>query len=209
MFDSSNEAEEQSSAHINKIYFFDLDHTLIKVNSSAAFGKFLFQKNQLPLSKALLLGLFYRLHRWGLVSLHKLHSLSFRYLFKGIEKHFFSGFLQEQLQSEFDRFRSSRMSKVFEEARLSGELYILSSSPDFIVEAYAQLFGADGFYATEYCTDEKGVFSHVGVVVNGEKKWAFAKKKIQGRMSYAYSDDAIDAPLLDGVTSGCLIEPER
>lgn len=209
MVNRSHEAEEQSSAKLKKIYFFDLDHTLLKVNSSAAFGKYLFQKNQLPLSKALLLSLVYRLHRWGFVSLSKLHSLSFRYLFKGIEKQFISTLLKEQLQSEFDRFRSGRMSKIFEEARSSGELYILSASPDFIVEAYAQKFGADGFYATQYCTDEKGFFSHVGVVVNGEKKWAFAQEKIQGHMSFAYSDDAIDAPLLNGVTKGYLIEPER
>lgn len=204
-----NGAEEQSSASSKHIYFFDLDHTLIKANSSAAFGKFLFRKKIISFPRALFLVLVYRLHRWRMVSLTKLHLLSFKFIFKDIEKRFFSELLQEQLQADFDRIQSSRMSEVYKEARSKGELYILSSSPDFIVEAYAKKFAVDGFYATEYCTDERGVFSHVGVVVDGEKKWEYAKEKIKGLTSFAYSDDSVDAPLLNGVANGFLIEPER
>ena len=96
------------------------------------------------------------------------------------------------------------MSAIFEDARSRGPVFVVSASPDLIVKEYAKLFAADGFCATEYLADEKGVFTHVGAVVNGEAKWAFAKERIDGCVSYAYSDDVRDRPLLDNVTHGVL-----
>jgi HAD superfamily phosphoserine phosphatase-like hydrolase len=186
------------------VYFFDLDHTLITGNCSALFGAYLYAKGKLGFPTAALLLLYYRLHKWKWLSLEKLHHRSFKLLFSGRNKSEFTALLQEQVRNDFAGKKCPHMSAILEEARRSGPVYVVSASPDLIVKEYAKLFGADGYCATEYVADANGVFTHVGVIVNGQEKWDFAKERIQGLTSYAYSDDISDMPLLDNVTHGIL-----
>lgn len=156
--------------------------------------------------KTLFLLFLYTLHKWKLLSLAKLHRYSFHMIFKGKEKSFYQSLVQEQVKNDFTHKRCPKMRKIFESSRSAGETYLVSASPDFIVEAYARMFQVDGYFATEYCTDAKGEFTHVGNIVDGAAKWGFAKKKIDGRVSYAYSDDLADKVLLDNVTHGVLVK---
>lgn len=194
-----------SDSNIKRITFFDLDHTLIKSNCSALFGFDLYRNRVITLVKAVYLLIFYFLHKYGIISLKTLHQKSFVSIFKGKKQEFFCTLAAENVKKTFENQKNVPVVQLLEQARAEGDVYIVSASPDFIVKAYADLFGVTGFYATEYCVDENNKFSCIGCIADGEAKWEFAQTAIEGCYSVAYSDDEIDLPLLQNVDEGYLV----
>lgn len=188
------------------ITFFDLDHTLITANGSVLFGLYLYQQGKTSLPKSALLLLIYFLKKIKIVSLLTLHKFSFRYLFKGKNKEEYLPLVRQQIAKDLSKYKSALMQPALEQAFNRGDVYLLSSSPDFIVQEYAAAFGFQGFQGTEYATDDEGNFSHIDALVDGEAKKEFAQSQMTGGLvSYAYSDDLTDAPLLAHVDFGYLV----
>lgn len=187
------------------ITFFDLDHTLITANGSVLFGVYLYRQGKSSLLNSALILLVYLLKTMKIVSLLTLHRWSFRYLFKGKNKGEYLPLVRQQIAKDLPKYKSSLMEPALQQALARGDVYLVSSSPDFIVQEYAAAFGFHGFQGTEYATDHQGNFSHVEGLVDGAAKRDFARERARGLVSYAYSDDLTDAPLLGGVDFGYLV----
>ncbi len=141
-----------------------------------------------------------------LISLSTLHHWCFKFLFKGKEKQDYLHLVKQQVAKDLPRYQSTLMSPALKEALGRGQVFLLSSSPDFIVQEYANAFGFHGYLGTTYSIDQCGKFFQVDKLVDGQAKWAFAKERVkEGRVSYAYSDDLTDKPLLENVDYGYLV----
>ncbi len=129
------------------------------------------------------------------MSVKGLHEACFDKLFKGRPKIEF-----EHLSAQFvDQFSQEDYieSVLFKLREVEGVKYICSSSPDFLVSLFAKKFKVDEWLASSYDLDQKGCFSKIGFIVDGERKAAFLKeKRILGETTVAYSDSLDDLPFL-------------
>lgn len=185
-----------------KLAIFDLDHTLLRVNSSYHFGLYLYRKRQLPL-KALLSMIFsYVQQRILHTPLQVLHRRHFYNFFAGRESDFF--------KHEATMFRDARLDcliyppalKRLQQLKVSGYyIVILSGSPNFLVDPIAEKLGADRGIGTDYIVDSTGRFTDVAQVMDGHDKAQVARQIAYDLGCHlndveAYSDSHLDLPLL-------------
>lgn len=187
--------------------FFDLDHTLLKVNCSFCFGKYLYQHGVLSLSQLLLLSSIYFLHRIGIFSIKTLHKIAFKQLFLRRPRSFFTQHVELFLQENFEKMLYPPAIQRLKAAQLSGHyVAILSNSPDFLVEAIAKKLEVAHFEGTVYGVDEAQRFSHIQQLIQGEDKAASTINtlellQIKKKNTTIYSDSIRDlAFLLSGGT---------
>lgn len=185
--------------------FFDLDHTLLKVNSSFCFGKYLYKQGILSVSQLLQLGPIYFLHKAGIFSAKTLHRLVFKRLFLGLPRSFFKQHLDLFLQDNFERMLYHPAVERLKAAQLSGHyVAILSNSPDFLVEAIAKRLQVSHFEGSIYSVDEAQRFSHIKQLIQSEDKAAsivntLKSHEIKKENTTIYSDSILD---LDFLLSG-------
>ncbi len=181
---------------------FDLDHTLLKVNSSYHFGSYLYRQKFFSFSKLLACLSDYACHKWLGLSIQALHTKTFNRLFKGcalsdIQNHV-DQFLTEHLTSMLYQPAVQRLQL----ARAQGEnLLILSSSPDFLVGAIARRLQVERWKATTYQVDSQGNFQAIIKVIEGQDKAYFVKDlALQMSIPFSrvtvYSDSHLDLPVL-------------
>lgn len=187
----------------------DVDGTLTRSNISFLFGKYLYEKGELSIGRALLLTLLYFFHCAGMVSLRSLHLKAFSLLFKGK-----SALVFEKLAQHF--FLSSKhliRADVFEKVCLSGKagerIVLLSASPDFLVKKVAEALSIPEWYGTEYCIDVQGNFSSVGTIMTGEEKATLMQEKKEQERLVAVTDSAQDLPLLLLADEVLVVSPDR
>jgi HAD superfamily phosphoserine phosphatase-like hydrolase len=139
--------------------FFDLDHTLITVNSSYCFGSYLHERrfiSKLYLYRCLF---DYMRHKWFGLSIENLHKKVFKHLFNGCSKDLIEqmakAFVQERLPSLFYEPAVRRLRAAQKAGHYT---IILSSSPDFIVAPLAEILMVDEWQASMYACDKEGFF---------------------------------------------------
>lgn len=193
---------------------FDLDHTLLSVNCSFQFGQYLFSHRQSSIWKTACQAFFYAAHAAGQLSIDQIHQRSFSLFFKGksssLYQELVDRFLDEKLASlvykpALDRFRRAQVEGHY--------TAILSSSPDFLVKAIALRLEATHSASTLYHV-EKGLFSHLGSIMDGRQKasilnmlaenWQVPKENI-----YAYSDSHLDLPFMEAAGHAVAVRPTR
>ena len=188
----------------------DVDGTLTRANTSFAFGRFLYERGQISLCRALRSSLLYAAHRLGLLSVEALHTGIFGILFLGKKK--------QETENEVSRFWDEkwddlvRPSMLVELEAFRGQrIALLSASPDFLVSQIAQRLGLTEWYATEYVTGSDGRFLRLGRIVTGEVKAQIAREvqKNSGLAIVALTDSMQDAPLLEEATTVVAVFPER
>lgn len=185
-----------------KASFFDLDHTLLKVNSSFCFGKYLYHHGVLSLSQLLQLGSIYFLHKVGIFSVKTLHTLVFKRLFLGRPRLFFKEHLELFLQDNFEEMLYTPAVQRLKTAQLSGDyVAILSNSPDFLVGAIAKKLNVSHFEGSVYGVDEAQRFSHIKKLLQGEDKAASTFNRLESleikkENATIYSDSILDLPFL-------------
>lgn len=197
------------------LVIFDLDHTLFHCNSSFHFGRYLFHQNHLPISKMLYCAGTYACHRLAGMSVEKLHEKTLACLFRGVStktlrervKHFLDCHLEGMLNtSVFDHLEKSKGKGDY--------VFLLSSSPDFLVGPIAERLGFHDWRATEYLPDEENNISHLGIVITGEVK-AQVALEISGKLSVAtekmvaLTDSILDLPLLHSVGKAIAVNPDK
>lgn len=194
---------------------FDLDHTLLKVNSSFSFGKYLYQQKHIPLSAFLFIirsSIYYNL---GLLSITTLHQRAFKRLFYGKSvptvELWVSSFLDKHLEGLF----YSPAIKALQNAQKDGHITaIISSSPQFIVEPIAKRLGLTLCLATEYAIDKDNRFCEIASLMLGEDKAHFLssfinEQNINKNKVIAYSDSILDLPFLLAAGSAVAVNPDR
>ena len=189
---------------------FDVDGTLIRSNTSFAFGRFLYENGRITLWQALRAALRYAAHKMGFLSVQALHTGIFAILFLGEDKH--------QIDNDVVRFWNEkwdslvRTSMLTELNGLHGQrVALLSASPDFLIREVAKRLGLNEWYATEYVTDSEGRFQRLGRIVTGAVKAQIVRemKKNEGLAIMALTDSMQDAPLLEESTTVVAVFPER
>lgn len=198
-----------------QIHAFDLDHTLLRVNSSFEFGKYLFLHKHLSFAQMLLLSVCYIFHCLHFINVQTLHHINFTCLFKGKSRPLFrkllEKFLDEKLtgliyQPAYEALLAAQRSEHF--------VALMSSSPDFIVEAIARRFGILHMQATTYLVDRQEFFQALGPIVNGAEKAKTLNKlvnelQVSKENSYSYSDSHLDLPFLFEAGHPIAVQPKR
>jgi HAD superfamily hydrolase (TIGR01490 family) len=185
-----------------RLIVFDLDHTLLTVNSSFYFGSFLYRQGFFSLGTLLSCLIDYARSKWLGMSIADLHIRTFKRLFLGCSisniNHYVNMFLNESLK---DLLYDPVVQRL-ENAQNQGDyVLILSSSPDFLVKEIAQRLHVPHWKATVYQTDEEGKLTAISQVMDGQDKANYIKELAdrmqlpQGAIT-VYSDSYLDLPIL-------------
>ena len=154
-----------------RLIVFDLDHTLLSCNSSFHFGQYLFRQKYFSLLTLVGCLSDYARHKYLGMPIQDLHENSFSRLFLGKPYEeicsFVDRFLTESLESLFNQKVLQRL----KEAQRTGQhVLVLSSSPDFLVDAIAKRLSVPMSKATCYDVCPQGRFSGISHVLRGEDK---------------------------------------
>ncbi len=198
--------------------FFDLDKTVIAKASMVAFGR-PFQRAGL-LSRWLVLRALYG----QLVYLYlgadearmaKMREAVLR-VTKGWDQETIRDLVRETLAEVIDPIVYEEALELIRDHRAAGRrVYIISASPEEIVQPLTEYLGADQAIATRARIDDQGRYS--GDVefysygpFKAEAMAAEAERHgIDLHRSYAYSDSATDIPMLEAVGHPVAVNPDR
>lgn len=194
---------------------FDLDHTLLTINSSFNFGKRLPRSKQLSIPPSMYCMGYYLLYQSGLLSLHQLHEKAFLSLFKGrsfeeVQKQA-NAFVEQDVERHLYLPALKRLRQAQKDNHL---IVLLSSSPVVLVEPISRKLGIDCYFATTYTTDSHGRFNGIDQIVDGNYKADLMKsilnqKGLDKGSLYAYSDSSLDMPLLQLAGHPFAVRPDR
>lgn len=153
----------------------------------------------------------YAAHTLGLCSIEYVHRFGFQAVLKGKSvaniKQLIDQFLQQSLASLFRPYMLECLQKAKQE---KAQVWLLSSSPDCIVEPIGAYLGISTTYATQYHIRDN-IYEALALIVTGNAKRAFldaylAQNPIQ---TLAYSDSIHDLSLLERVNTPIAICPDR
>jgi len=211
-------ADPARSLVLMEAAFFDLDKTVIAKASMVAFGR-PFQRAGL-LSRWLVLRALYG----QLVYLYlgadearmaKMREAVLR-VTKGWDQRVISDLVRETLAEVIDPIVYGEALDLIRDHRAAGRrVYIISASPEEIVQPLTEYLGADQAIATRAALDEQGRYS--GDVefysygpFKAEAMQAEAERLgIDLTASYAYSDSATDIPMLEAVGHPVAVNADR
>ncbi len=194
---------------------FDLDHTLLRINTSYYFGRHLYGRNILSTTDMLYMAACY----WR----HKLLGWPVERVHQHIFKRFFAGRSLKEIESEVASFLDGQLNSLIylpaaqrlQEAQHKGHYTVLlSSSPQFLVRPIADHFGFDRWEASVYAADPHLQLTHISRLIDGPKKADYVvalsrKLNIPLSRMIAYTDSAIDLPLLQLVGKPIAVNPDR
>lgn len=201
------------SKKIDHIYFFDLDHTLLRCNCSFRFGGFLFLRKKISFWVMLSLVWSYCLHKVGLIGVNQMHQNAFKKFFLKKEAGEIEALSDLFVSEYFQKMVNPDLVPLLNQIQTSGGYTVLfSSSPDFLVKRFAQKMQLSDWKATSYTVDSSGLFSEVSFVFEGEQKASsveeFVKEfflKIEN--TTAYSDSHLDLQFLQKVGIPIAVNP--
>lgn len=187
---------------------FDLDHTLMRVNSSFSFGCFLYKHRFISLLDLSLCIFYYVIHKNGALSMQALHHRVFNRFFKKMSYRKIKEFLAPFIAQSVPSLMNHRVWSLFKEAKAQGKrVAILSSSPDFLVEAIGEHLGADFSVGTHYSVDKAGLFCAISHIFDGQAKAEWIRSH-PGDIT-AYSDSHLDIPFLEVAAKAIAVNPDR
>ncbi len=184
------------------LHVFDLDHTLLKVNSSYRFGEYLYHHQFFTFSTLLACLCAYTRHKWLGMSVQSLHAKTFAHLFKGCDLTAIQRHVENFLLENFASLLYDPVVKRLEAAQDKGEeAIILSSSPDFLVGAIANRLQVLNWTGTPYLRNSQGKFSSIGPILEGQGKADIVISLAQQMNlplsdTIVYSDSYLDLPVL-------------
>lgn len=197
-----------------KLHVFDLDHTLLNGNCSFRFGFYLYKEKFFSLSKSIIALIHYFRHKYLGMSLEKLHQKIFDVIFKDQSLEVVQRHVENFLHKNFLAMLNLGVVKYMREAQANGDfVYILSSSPDFLVKPIASRLGVLLAVGTTYQIDSKNSFTALDCVLSGQQKANFVQnlmfQNCLGPSSLVvYSDSYHDLPLLNLAGEVVVVRPD-
>jgi HAD superfamily hydrolase (TIGR01490 family) len=196
---------------VSSLVIFDLDGTLSHTNVSFAFSSFLYKNKILSLSKMLALVGIYAAHKCGICSIEFVHNFAFKSILKGKSV--------ADIQLQIDRFLQLSLPTLFRPYMLecldkakrdNAQIWLLSSSPECVVEPIAAYLGIHTTLATGYVLQD-GKYIALAHIVTGKTKRACLDSFLMHSpvKSLAYSDSIHDLLLLERVDTPIAICPDR
>ncbi len=198
--------------------FFDLDKTVIAKASIAAFGP-PFRRGGLisrrVVARAILGQLIYLQFGANEARLGRIRE-SMLALTKGWDRDRVRAIVRETLLETVEPLIYNEALELMEAHRRAGDrVYLVSASPEEIVNPLAELLGADGAIASVGEIDDNNRYTgKMSFYAYGPAK-ADAMRALAARTgvdladSYAYSDSATDAPMLEAVGHPIAVNPDR
>ncbi|MDP1880886.1 MAG: HAD-IB family phosphatase [Parachlamydiaceae bacterium] len=193
---------------------FDLDHTLLKVNSSVHFGIFLYKKKIIRTLPFIFSIFDYGCHKWFNQSIQVLYEKSFSRFFKDHRLILIQELADQFVSENLTKLINEPVFKKLEEAKKRNEkTMILSSSPHFLVESISKYLNVDG-QGSSYICNEYGIITDSKDVFDGETKAKYIKElssqyHIPLSKMTTYSDSHLDLPLLKIVGKPVGVSPDR
>ena len=194
---------------------FDLDRTLLRINSSFSYYSHLHGQNIFPSHSvffSILYFLRYKYFRWPP---KQLHQQVFKKFLEGRKKSDIIGdidvFLEKYLENSFYLPALDCFRKAKEE---NHHIVLLSNTPEFLVAPFAKMLQVDEYKGTEYGYDQNDHFSSIKSIMDGEQKALYTTLKakemqIDKEAMTAYSDSFWDLPLLESVGNAIVVNPDR
>jgi HAD superfamily hydrolase (TIGR01490 family) len=198
--------------------FFDLDKTVIAKASMAAFGRPLYRGgliNRRLIARALVSQIIY-LHLGA--SEQKLARMreSILTLTKGWDREQIKEIVRETLEETVEPIIYAEALDLIEAHRAAGhKVYLVSASPEEIVQPLAEHLGVDGAIASRTVVDEDGRYSGEMEFYSYGPFKAEAMRALAERdgldldESSAYSDSYTDLPMLEAVGHPVAVNPDR
>lgn len=194
---------------------FDLDNTLLTVNSSYRFGSYLYQHRQLTFLKMVRLVSYFWLHKLGFLSISEMQHKIFQSFFLGQPFSAIEGLAQAFVGHAFDHIQYLPAVQRLRQAKQQGHYtVILSSSPSFLVRRFAERFGVDAWEATHFGLDASQRFSEIGQLMLSDDKANYVKGlaeryQITRNNITAYSDSHHDLTFLQAAGNAVGVNPDR
>lgn len=197
------------------VAFFDLDHTLLNVNSSFRFGIYLYREKVINLSCLANLLWNYFLHKCGRLDIYGIHEKSFKSLFCSREKNEFQYHAKRFVDEVYACLINNEVLSLLHLKKQKGDkVVILSSSPDFLVECFAEKMGVDGWRATVYQANNVGKYVSIDCVLEGKEKAKLVNEisvsyQIPKNLTSGYSDSHHDLDFLRSVAQPVAVNPNK
>ena len=198
--------------------FFDLDKTVIAKASIAAFGRPLRRQGLISrrmVARAIAGQVIFMYFGADEERLTKIRE-SMLSLTKGWDRDQISAIVRETLIETIEPLIYAEALALMEQHRSDGHrIYLVSASPDEIVQPLAELLGVDGYIATVAEIDEAGCYTGQTSFYNYGPNKAVAISELAERNgidlaeSFAYSDSATDQPMLEIVGHPVAVNPDR
>lgn len=204
-----------SHSTCRSLSIFDLDHTLLSVNSSFSFSLKLERKSLFHLPPALYCIWYYLRHQYFGLSIRDLHQYAFQSMFKGRRLQDLEHEAQFFIDSHLSTFLYQPALLRLRQAQLQNhQIVIMSSSPTFLVEPIAKKLGVDMWYGSIYRADGAGCLSEIQQIVEGQYKAQIVRDiqveyQIPSTFTCAYSDSYLDLPLLEMAGKAVGVNPDR
>jgi phosphoserine phosphatase len=194
---------------------FDLDYTLLSVNTSYCYLKALYKKKVLSLP-LLIKGVFIRLGYYVTpMSLERLHHLVFETMLKGFSLDVLEQHVDALVKELLPKYLYLPAYQELKAGQERGDYTVLfSSSPDFLVSRFAAYFGVDAWESTVYGVDKEHRLCKIAKLVVGTEKERFLlelqkKLDIPKERVVVYSDSHDDIPLLLQAGEAVAVNPDR
>ena len=194
---------------------FDLDRTLVRINSSFRFSIQLVLGRKLPFFAIFHSFLFYMRHTAGWLSLEDMHQKVFSCHLKGYPL----DVLKEEVKRFITKFKESDFYlPVFQHFKHAQEMghytVLLSSSPNFLVKPLSEFFGFDESFASVYEVDKENNLCHISSILQGVGKAKILtdlaeKMGVAMENTIAYSDSYLDLPFLQEAGVAVAVNPEK
>ncbi len=144
-------------------------------------------------------------------SLEQIHREVFTHVLKGLRLSELDSAATQFLKREIPNLLCPTIFSYVENAKKNREkIFLLSSSPLYLVEKIAREFSFDRCAGTEYGIDKEGRICEITSLITGIEKREIARRWAEnGATSVAYSDSQDDLALLEWADKAILIRPSR
>lgn len=185
-----------------KLAIFDLDQTLLSVNSSFHYYFHLFLKQKISPFSALSAVYYFIHYRFLGLSTKDLHQKVFHKYLKGQKMSHFLSEIEHFLEKNLPLFWNQPMMEQLQTSKKNNDyLLVLSNSPDFLVSKIVKKLPIDEFCASSY-TIKDDIIVGINELMDGRAK-ALYGQKVAERLSIpkedivVYTDSIADLPLME------------
>lgn len=151
----------------------------------------------------------------GRLSIESIHLKTMKVFFRGKSIHDLNRLVDFFLEEYFLSLQNEWVLDVLRDVQDQGKFTaILSSSPDFLVQAIASRLKVDHYLATQYSLDSNGIIQGLSHTVRGEDKAAYIRSLVASgeylkNEIVAFSDSIHDLPFLEAAGVPVAVNPDR
>jgi phosphoserine phosphatase len=190
---------------------FDLDHTLIRGNSSFLYYRYLFQLGVFPWWSLVFAIWYFFLFSFFLLSPKELHQKVFSRFLKGKKAQNFISHAPKFWKKYKNKLFFPAYQKLREHKKNHDFILLLSSSPSFVVDPISKMIQVDEYQSAEYTINREGNFQKIAFSMQGKDKEEIVRKlrKDPSQRIVVYTDSIWDKDLLFLADEAICVRPDR